>query len=178
MNCKAQNEKRKKLANFALNNFRVALCEYFETFADLCTDADQKDAGQKHVFDEWLKIYISKLKGGLLVRRIWLVDAIEKVNDSYAVFESNIYWLIDGEIISVDEYKKIKMLHSVIQGSEIYYHNKDKEPNPDIIMEENTQIIAQTKLIDSLSDILSIAYTGNGDLCDQLNSVNEFEFLQ
>lgn len=107
-----------------------------------------------------------------------MVAAIEEVNDSYAVFESNIYWLIYGGVISEDEYKKIKVLHGAIQGSEIYYHIKDKEPNSDIILEENTQIIAQTKLIDSLSDILSIAYTGNSDLCDQLNSVNEFEFLQ
>lgn len=177
-NCKTQNEKRKKLADFALNDFRVALCEYFETFADLCIDVDQKTEGQKHVFEEWLKMYVSKLKGGLLVRRAWLVDAIEKVNDSYAVFERNIYWLIDGEVISVDEYKEIKMLREAIHSSEIYYRIKDKEPNPDVILEENTQIIAQTKLINSLSGILSIAYAGDGDLSNQLNSVNEFEFLQ
>ena len=80
--------------------------------------------------------------------------------------------------ISIGEYKEIKMLREAIHSSEIYYRIKDKEPNPDVILEENTQIIAQTKLINSLSGILSIAYAGNGDLSNQLNSVNEFEFLQ
>lgn len=177
-NCKEQNIKQKKIAAFALNNFRVSVCYYLQTIADLCRDNDPKMGRQKHTFEEWTQIYVSKLKNGLTIRRPWLLDAIERVETSYSTIESNIYWLIDGEVISVEDYKKIKMLHCVIRGSKIYYLMKDQEPNPDIFMEENMQIAAQMKLIDGFSNLLKIPYSGDGDLSDKENAVNEMEYLQ
>ena len=81
-------------------------------------------------------------------------------------------------IIDISEYKKMKMLYTVIHGSALYYLNKDKEPSPDIILEENMQVIAQMKLISSLSSLLTTPYSGNGDLCEMENSVNEMDYLQ
>ncbi len=70
------------------------------------------------------------------------------------------------------------MLYTVIRGSLLYYLIKDKEPNPDVILEDNMQIIAQMKLISSLSCLLTIPYSGNGDLSEMENSVNEVDYLQ
>ncbi len=178
VNCREQSIKQKKLATFALNNFRVAVCNYLETFADLCIDADPKLEKQEHTFEEWLQIYVLKLKAGAAVRRPWIVDAIERVETTYRTFESNIYWLVDGEIITIDEYKKIKMFYRAIWSSKIYYLMKEREPNPDIIMEVNTHIAAQMKLIDNYSDLLDVAYSGDGDLSDKENTVNEMDYLQ
>lgn len=177
-NCKLQSNKQKKLAEFALNNFHVSVCYYLETIADLCVDNDPKMERQKHSFEEWVQIYVSKLKNGITVRRPWLLDAIERIENSYSTIENNIYWLVDGNIITVDEYKKIKVLYRVIHGSKIYYMIRDKEPNPDIIMETNMQIVAQMKLIDSFSNLLAVSYSGNGDLSDKENAVNEMEYFQ
>lgn len=177
-NCKEQNIKQKKLATFALNNIRVSLCYYLETIADLCIDHDSKLASQKHTFEEWVKIYVSKLKKGATVRRPWLLDAIGRAETAFRTFESNIYWLIDGEVISVEDYKKIRMLHKVIRGSKIHYLLNDKEPNPDIIMEQNWQIAAQIKLIGGISNLLKIPYSGNGDLRCREDAANEMEYLQ
>ena len=177
-NCRERKQKQAKLAAFALNNYRVAICNYLETFADLCIDADPSLSSNKLVFQSWLKTYVSKLKSGLSVRRPWIIDAIERVNDSFIALEQNMYLLVAGDIVDISEYKKMKMLYTVIRGSLLYYLIKDKEPNPDVILEDNMQVIAQMKVISSLSGLLTTSYSGNGDLSETENSVNEMDYLQ
>lgn len=175
--CKARNEKQKRIASFMLNDLQVSICKYLETFCDLCVDAEDGLKLYHHTFEEWLEIYVGMVRSGTPVRKLWIIDAIEGVERAYRAFEDNVFWLIDGEIISVVDYKKIKLIYKIILGSKIYYLMSEKEPSPDIIEEENKIIATQLKLYEPFSKLPSKSFSSGELLSEMENRVNEMDYL-
>ena len=175
--CKANSEKQKKIAKFVVNGLVVSISKYLETFCDICVDVDENLKVHHYTYEQWFDIYIEKLKAGEQIKKSWVVHAAEDVKQQYQTLNRNIFWLIDSGVLSIDDYRRIKLAAQRISCMYFYYGNKETEYSPEIYIEENESIVESLQLYKPFAMLLKTPFSSNALLSKTVDMIDEYALL-
>lgn len=175
--CRATNMRLKKISEFVVNGLVVSISRYLETYCDVCVELDYQLRLHHYKYDEWFELFIRALSEGKPIRKSWFVHATDDVKKQYDEFVKNVFWLIDSNIITFEEYRRIKLAAQRIICTKIYFANTEVNYKPEIYIQENQTIVQALKLYAPFENLLNISFSSEAPLHERVDLINEYDLI-